>query len=861
MDGAFTRRDIGYTIISRFEEALRSFLASELSNCFSNYRDGIPSGILEKARERSANDDWNDPFDFLEDTDFPDLSEIACFRDMYPKYFSGGEIPKDEFKDLMEELYNLRCKIAHVKGYFTSLDLDKLIDCARRITAFIGTDGERFRNFVRDLEENPNNFVIPMPLGFGQDDPVKTAIPNNVPTPDYEYEGGFVGRDEDIKKLMSLLEGDLHRVITVSGAGGVGKTALALRIIQKILRAPTGKFDGVVWLSAKETKLSYLGIEDIEPTVKNYEELLDTIYVVMGFGTPADSIEQKEIDIQTIIDMYNRILIVIDNLETITDERILNFILDAPQKSKILITSRRGLGQVERRYELKQLKEKEAIYLFRQISKDKKLDDLSKLDEETVKRYVKKVSYYPLAIKWVLGQVALGKEINKVVDSINETTSDISHFCFSQIYNELSQVAKEILCALSCFDDSPSRGVLKYVVDADQTVFEDGIQELILVSLVIPEQYKNEQGEIASRDTLLSLTRGYVREQLDRDPQLKRNIEERWRIVQNTIEEAERAKRQYRFSLANLGAITEEEKVASMMAQTAFQKYQAGRYIEATEDYKRACEIAPRFASLYRNWAVMESQEGHSIEADKLLEKAAKLNPNDTQIWLTWGNIKRRADKIKEALEYYEKAYSLSPDDDIVLNALGQVKKRLGEYEEADKLFALALQKQPVGPYIKHEIINLTSLADNLVNWAESLRRERNFIEAENKLQEALNLCERAVNLDQSDAKSLDLLRTILIRLGNFYKNSQPTVAVTYFERAIMDRPIRFREAKDTIIASLEAAKIYYQMGAIDKVKKILAPKLLRIELRGEPGLQAEFLAFWRQIYPDPQKESNVRVM
>src|SRR5258706_10839173 len=103
------------------------------------------------------------------------------------------------------------------------------------------------------------------------------------------------------------------------------------------------------------------------------------------------------------------------------------------------------------------------------------------------------------------------------------------------------------------------------------------------------------------------------------------------------------------------------------------------------------------------------------------MEKAAQLNPNDVQIWLTWGNMKRRGGRIKEALDRYEKAYGLAPDDKVVLNALGQAKSRIGEYAKADELFRQALQTETPGWSIRHEIINRTSLAENLSRWAESL--------------------------------------------------------------------------------------------------------------------------------------------
>jgi tetratricopeptide (TPR) repeat protein/GTPase SAR1 family protein len=854
------RRDVGYTIVSRFEEAFRQFLTDKLPIHFMNFEKGIPSGIVEKVKKRISQNGSDEADDFLENTDFSDLPEIICFNGMYNIYFPDVKISQSEFQSLMVDLYELRCKIAHVRQYFTSIDLDKLSEISKLIAPNLGVFGQEFLTFMQELNENPEKVVIPTPVEFLCDsDPILATIPNNVPTPDYEFEGGFVGRDDDIRRVLNLLDGDLHRVITISGAGGVGKTALALQIVYKYLKKGNySPFDGIIWLSAKETKLSYLGIEDIEPTIKSYEQLLDTIMGVMGFEQLDNAIEEKETDVKTLFDLHNCILIVIDNLETIRDESIINFILDAHPKTKILITSRTGLGQVERRYELKQLKEKEALSLFRFISRDKRLDSLLVLDDDTIKGYIRKVACFPLAIKWVIGQVAIGKDINSVVSSISETTSDISRFCFEQIYNDLSLFAKKLLCTLSMFDEPPSSGILDYVLNIPHQDFEDSIRELILVSLVIPEQYKTEQNEIASRYALLSLTRGDVRQQLDKDPILKRDILERLQTVQTVVEEAERAKKQYRFSLFNLGATTEEEKIAAMIAQTAFQKYQTGRYAYAVEDYKHAIKIAPRFASIYRNWAVMESQEGHSVEADQLMKKATELSPNDPQIWLTWGNIKRKEDKVKDALSKYEYAYKLSPEDGVVLNSLGQAKARLGEYEEADRLFRLAIQKKAPGDTVRHKIINLSSLADNLTSWADSLETGRDYKTAQEKLKEALDMCNQVIELDKSDTKSQDIFRHTLISLAFLYRRmGEDTLAISCFRQAIVNKPVRlmrYREAKDTATAALHAAKILYKTGETEQAKEIFSPDLrhIREPLRSHPKLQDEFVSFWNELYNTP---------
>lgn len=862
-DNSSQRRDLGYTIISRFEATLRNLISDKIKVLYGDFKEAIPDGILQKTINRAKTSEFETPLDFLEETDFSDLKDISTYRGLFRYYFDPHTLSQSEFTKMMDDLYKTRCKIAHIRGIFTPIDIDELFEYTREIANAMEENGTELLNFLENLENYPEKHIIPVPEDFicQPTMPYSSTIPNNLPTPDYELEGGFVGREEDIRKTKSLVEGELHRVVTITGAGGVGKTALALRVIQRILSDPNSNFDGIIWLSAKESKLSAFGIEEIEPTLKDYEELLDTILEVMGYGTFEQSIEQKEKDVKTILDFHKKILLVIDNLETITDERIINFILDAHSNAKILITSRRGLGQVERRYELNQLKEKEAITLFRQIAFEKNLTSLAKLDNDTIGTYVKKVACYPLAIKWVIGRVALGKEINSIVDAVVKEESDIALFCFDQIYNSLKDRSKKLLCTLSVFDLSPQAGVLQYVTNLTQEEFDESIRELVLVSLVIPEQSKTEENQIITRYTLLSLTRGFVRNQLDRDSKLKREIEERIRTVQTTVEEAERVKKQYKFSLFNLGATTEEEKIAALLAQTAYQKYQGGRYAEAVEDYKRASEIAPRFASIYRNWAVMESNEGHQIEADKLMKKAVELSPRDAQLWLTWGNMKRKVDKVKEALDLYLKAKDIAPNDYVILNALGQAKCRLGDYKAADQLFREALSNDsnsPIANSVKHEIINRTSLADNLRRWAESLSNDRNYTEAKNKLNEALTHCEKAFELDESDIRTKDLHRKLLFSLGYVFKKNDTKQAIEYFKKVIVPNPIRFYEARDTVRAVKEIIKLYLEDNNLEAALSLFSNKLAKIAKRTELKSYKEIISMINKLKREGTIEGKI---
>lgn len=819
----FDARDYGYTVIARIEKILREKCIKSLAIISDEIETIIPKGVLSAAQKRE--EAITNLETLMENIDFIHLKEILLYKQNYSHVMDISKLPQNVFGDLMQSLYDLRIKIAHIRSYFTNSDLTNLIEETKKLNCGMNEPDEELDDFLIKLVNDPQELITKVPLDFYEDD-YSLGVINNLPIADYEYEGGFVGRGDDEEKIIKMMKSNAHRVITIAGAGGVGKSALTLKIVNDIIREKIIVYDFVVWVSAKENKLSYLGIEDLEPTLKNYDELLDTILDVVGFDTSIykDDIDKKEKDINDLFDACSKVLLIIDNLETITDERIINFILDSHPNVNFLITSRRGLGQVERRYDLKELKEKDAIHLFRIICKEKGLKGLQTADESLIRGYVKKVYCYPLAIKWVLGQAAIGKDIMSVVESINEQSSDISRFCFEQVFSELSLEAKNILYTLCLGSEAVPKGILKYISNLDDICFEDCIHDLLIVSLILPEQKVNKQnGEINSYYSLLPLTRGYVKVELDKNRDIKAQIQDRMITVETTLEEAERAKTQYRFSLSNFGATTEEEKIASMLAQTAYQKYQAGSYLDSVETFKKAVNIAPRFASIYRNWAIIESMESHWAEADTLMEQASKLNENDTQIWLVWGNIKRKSDKIKEAYTYYEKAYKLSPKDNVVLNSYAQAVSRLGDYPRADKLFREALELVEGVPTNKHLIINYTSIVENLKKWSELLMEDRNYDQALIKVEEALLTIQKVLKIDRNDSKARDLHMNILYTYATIYdRQREYEEALLILEKLVRLPFSRYRELEYHSRGVLLMANIYCTLGEYDKAREYL---------------------------------------
>jgi len=302
-----TRKDVGYTIYSRLEESLRAWVGAGLLNFFGkDWPSHIPQGIWKKIQDKSplmSSRETEDPMIFLDETDIPDIMEIACQRSISTRFIPDHVISIDDFRQVLGAIYDIRCKIAHVKRTFSAIDLDLLIESATRLLPLLGSGVSDLKTVHECIRTNPDEVVIQIPPNFFiyEDQPCFRHT-TNLPPGDYDPDGGFIGRKEDLARVIQLLLGELHRVITISGAGGVGKTALAHQACYSLLSKNVLPFDAIVWVSAKEERLTVTGIEPIEPSLRNYEGMLDSILGTFGWTEHLSAAsEHKEENVNLIL--------------------------------------------------------------------------------------------------------------------------------------------------------------------------------------------------------------------------------------------------------------------------------------------------------------------------------------------------------------------------------------------------------------------------------------------------------------------------------------------------------------------------------------------------------------------------------
>ena len=152
--------------------------------------------------------------------------------------------------------------------------------------------------------------------------PLRTldSFPNNLPV----HLTSFIGRENEIDEVKQEL--NEHRLVTLTGSGGTGKTRLSLQVAAELIE----KFDHGIWF----VELAPLTDPDLIP-----QTILSAIGIREQEGPPP--LELLKTYLQE-----KKTLIVLDNCEHLisASAQVVNELLRAAPKIKVLTSSREALG-------------------------------------------------------------------------------------------------------------------------------------------------------------------------------------------------------------------------------------------------------------------------------------------------------------------------------------------------------------------------------------------------------------------------------------------------------------------------------------------------------------------------------------
>ena len=280
----------------------------------------------------------------------------------------------------------------------------------------------------------------------------------------------FVGRKEEIGTIKKLLLNDKFNIISIVASGGYGKTAITLKVLHDLIDNKKLPYELLIWVSFKTKQLDNTSFVEIENACTDIASINTFLY---------DFIGNNDGDIKTeLIKLAQsfKTLLILDNLETIDTNEILPFLEEFISYGKILITTRVGLGTIEKRYDLPPLNHNDVLEYTNSFLNFYNLDE-NYTNKEITDLAENVLFSNPLDIKWAIRSLYRGLTL----DEIKKARENVVQFCMSNVYENLTNLSQKILHLLS-FNNKPiTKGQIIYYLQYKQEDFyqiEDSINAL-----------------------------------------------------------------------------------------------------------------------------------------------------------------------------------------------------------------------------------------------------------------------------------------------------------------------------------------------------------------------------------------------
>ncbi|HEY1977678.1 MAG TPA: helix-turn-helix domain-containing protein [Candidatus Baltobacteraceae bacterium] len=487
----------------------------------------------------------------------------------------------------------------------------------------------------------------------------------------------FIGREHDVTKVRELLTS--HRIVTLVGPGGVGKTRLALRVAGDLVAA---RSDGAWFVDfAPISEASRI------PSV-----------IAAGVGLP------QSLRLKSLIDALRTmtILLVVDNCEHLVGDIALavNAILRECPNIAILATSREPLStEAERLYRVPTLELNDAVKLF--VDRAQGADSRFALDDpgrKTVADICRRLDGIALAIEIAAARTGvvsletvaleLGEHLNAAIGRRRTVVSRqrTMETLFDWSYGLLDERESLVFRRLSVFVGGFSEE-LAVAICANSKMSKRAVSGA-LASLVTKSLVQGETDGAAPRYRLLEPVRQYAREKL------------------RAREEDGDSARAHALALLALAAPFDtslevpSDRLFNAVVQPERENFRAA--VEWSLSKNGNVEIAQRLVgSITVMWYGVMSGEGQRSMIQSALNTCDATTPHKVRARLELAAARHAtefASDMRAALAAAEQALHGQPPDDIrgIASAqylVGLGLSRCGRIVESESAFRQALAK------------------------------------------------------------------------------------------------------------------------------------------------------------------------
>ncbi|MDI6636472.1 tetratricopeptide repeat protein [Pantoea dispersa] len=633
-----------YALISSLEEDLRAVIKDYLIG--SENSAVIPDELFRRAQSRLEKD-MGFTFDSTSQSDLIDYFDLG---DTYQVINTNSTlIPNHIYKIIkantknFDKIVPIRNRVMHIRP----LDVEDSPNTFSLCESLAENDITIWKNISSTLtliHENPA-YVLGLEIKNLED----SYENHNLPIPDFD-ETGLIGRNDDVKKIKQLCYGAFP-VISIVGEGGVGKTALALKVAYEILEDNKKPFDAVVWVSSKTTQITIHEIKEIKDSIST------SVGVIQEISNQVIGLPSSQIGFEEIIEYLStfKIALFIDNLETILDENIKNFVGSLPMGSKIIITSRIGLGAYEYPVKLQGIDESYASQLLRVLAKIRGVETLATLEEKTLRAYVNRMYCNPSYIKWFVSSVQTGLSPESVLQNSNM----FLEFCMSNVYQYLSLNARNLTSAMQCAPGLRDVPELSYMTDFDSLTINKALQELMSTNM-LSQSSKAKGASIKNTYQLSELARSYLGKHHKPSQTYQKSIQDKRNQLNSLYEKQIRQRTDDKYNVFNIQFRDKSDRVVVKMLRDAQDCMREAQHDKAFELLNEAHKLAPDYYEVARVLAYFHQKLGNISDAREQYELAIVLAPNVSQLYFWFGRFLLRDEmNTDDAVIAFEKAYKL----------------------------------------------------------------------------------------------------------------------------------------------------------------------------------------------------------
>ena len=727
----------------------RNFLFCLLSNIETDLRTSIinieglevDSSILGRLSERYNSDKNSTTEELTLLIDYADLGDYIQILNSNSSRFLDTKLLNKLTKEI-ERIIPTRNRIMHIRPLEPNDD-ELIISFVTKLNKYssIIDFSETISEYTK-IKENPDYLLSIVPGIVIKE---KQNVKHNLPMVDYD-DTGFVGRIKDKEELKKKITGP-YPVISVIGVGGIGKTSLVLSCLYDMLDKDI-KFDTIIWITLKTKGLYNGDFKEIKNVILN----LDDNFKQLNKNFKNDNLSNVQ-DILSYMD-NNKTLLVIDNLETLSnDKTIIKLFEEIPQGSKILITSRIGVGNYEQSFQLNALDEKEAIFYFRKLANVYKVNVLIKQSDSVIKKYLKKLNNNPLAIKWFVINVGKGMDPN---DILNNHITDLTDFCLSNIYEKLSDNAKYILRIILIKANKCGFAELLYLCELSYDKCLAAINELFKSNFLL----QNDDFSYSVLDFAVNYIqnrKGYSNYEIDSKIQM--NINKLNGSLENLKKDVHLKNEYHPLSLF---PTTNNARIATLYILKAIECSKNKNYSEVDDFIELAKNADSSFSDIYKIAGYLYSKYD-SIKSEENYNIALELAENKAPVYYFFAGSLINTQKYEMAEVEMAKAIELDPNNSLI-------KLRYARLEKMQNKFDISLKKlseinmNNLDEYgNRMEIKYIFEMIDTRIRFAETL------LETDKNL--ALSILKETLEfLDKSDSSLFDFtIYNSLFKLCHIY--------------------------------------------------------------------------------------------